>query len=109
MKNFINIFLIKPSDFRNLISESTNTSISRERYIDLIKVVSIMAVIISTHYFLKFESSGYEVLIKNESTSNLDQELTENVIAGLQGYCGKLVILIAHQVVKGKFDFIIKL
>ena len=42
-----------------------------------------MAVIISTHYFLKFESSGYEVLIKNESTSNLDLTVASWYLNGL--------------------------
>jgi len=48
-------------------------------------------------------------LLLDESTSNLDQELTEIVVDGLKAYSGNLIILIAHQVVKGKFDHVIKL
>ena len=83
MRNFINIFLIKPSDFRNLFSESRNTSISRERYIDLLKVISIFVVIFSTDFFLNFESSGYEILINNESTSNSGMSIASWYLNGL--------------------------
>ena len=49
-------------------------------------------------------------LLLDECTSNLDQELTETVINGIKNsYNGELVILIAHQVVTGKFDSILTL
>lgn len=83
MRNFINIFLIKPSDFINLFSETRNTSISRERYIDLIKVVSIFLVIFSTDFFLSFESSGYEILINNESTTNSGMSIASWYLNGI--------------------------
>ena len=49
-------------------------------------------------------------LLLDECTSNLDQELTETVIDGIRNtYNGELVILIAHQVITGKFDSILSL
>ena len=49
-------------------------------------------------------------LLLDECTSNLDQEFTETVINGIKDvYNGELVILIAHQVVTGKFDSILSL
>ena len=83
MRNFINLFLIKPSDFKNLLYETKHTSISRERYIDLLKVVSVLAVIFSTHLFLSFQSSGYEVLIKNESSTNTNMSIASWYLNGL--------------------------
>ena len=71
MRSLINLFIIKPQDFVNLIKEASNTSISRERYIDLVKVISIFAVIYSTIVFLSLESSGHEVLIYNSSSRSL--------------------------------------
>ena len=46
----------------------------------------------------------------DESTSSLDQELTSSVVDGLkENFGNKLVLLIAHQVVQGTFDKILKL
>jgi DNA repair exonuclease SbcCD ATPase subunit len=46
----------------------------------------------------------------DESTSSLDQELTGSVVDGLkENFGNKLVLLIAHQVVQGAFDNVIKL
>ena len=46
-------------------------------------------------------------ILLDECTSNLDQEMTEIVVDGMRQYPGK-IILIAHQVVMGKFDNVIK-
>jgi DNA repair exonuclease SbcCD ATPase subunit len=50
------------------------------------------------------------LILLDECTSSLDQELTGSVIEGLkENFNDKLVVLIAHQVVQGVFDKIIKL
>ena len=50
------------------------------------------------------------LILLDESTSSLDQELTGSVVEGIKENFGdKLIILIAHQVVQGVFDKIIKL
>ena len=67
----------------NLFSETRNTSISRERYIDLVKVISIFLVIFSTDFFLSFESSGYEILINNESTANSGMSIASWYLNGI--------------------------
>jgi exonuclease SbcC len=49
-------------------------------------------------------------IMLDESTSSLDQELTSSVVDGLkENFGNKLVLLIAHQVVQGAFDTIVKL
>ena len=50
------------------------------------------------------------LLLLDECTSNLDQELTNLIIQGIkENYSGKNIILIAHQVVAGIFDNVINL
>ena len=49
------------------------------------------------------------IMMLDECTSSLDQELTGVVMDGIrENFNGKLVIIIAHQVVTGGFDRIIK-
>ena len=57
------------------------------------------------------EIQGTPLLLLDECTASLDQELTSSVIEGLKENFGgdKLVLLIAHQVVQGSFDRIVKL
>jgi DNA repair exonuclease SbcCD ATPase subunit len=48
------------------------------------------------------------IVLLDECTSNLDQELTETVVKGIKHNCkGKTMIMIAHQVVSGLFDNVI--
>ena len=47
-------------------------------------------------------------ILLDECTCNLDQEMTEIVVEGIKQYPGK-IILIAHQVVSGKFDKVINI
>lgn len=50
------------------------------------------------------------LILLDECTSSLDQELTSSVIDGLKENFGeKLVLLIAHQVVQGSFDKVVNL
>ena len=50
------------------------------------------------------------LLLLDECTSSLDQELTETVFTAIrENFNGKLTLLIAHQVVTGVFNKIIKL
>ena len=83
MRSLIKLFIIKPNDFINFVKETNNTSISRERYIDLLKVVSILAVIYSTTLFLSLESSGSEVLIHNSSSSDINMSIASWYLNGL--------------------------
>ena len=56
------------------------------------------------------EIHNVSFVMLDESTASLDQELTGTVIEGLkENFTGKLIILIAHQVVQGAFDTIVKL
>lgn len=56
------------------------------------------------------EIQNSPLLLLDECTSSLDQELTLSVIDGLKENFGeKLVLLIAHQVVQGAFDTVISL
>ena len=48
------------------------------------------------------------MMLLDECTSSLDQELTGIVMDGIrENFNGKLVLIIAHQVVKGQFDQVI--
>jgi len=50
------------------------------------------------------------IVLLDECTSNLDQELTETVVKGIKHNCkGKTMIMIAHQVVSGLFDNVISI
>ena len=50
------------------------------------------------------------LILLDECTASLDQELTSAVVDGIkQNFSEKLVIIIAHQVITGTFDRIIKL
>lgn len=50
------------------------------------------------------------LILLDECTASLDQDLTSSVISGLkENFGNKLVVLIAHQVVQGVFDRVIKL
>ena len=50
------------------------------------------------------------MMMLDECTSSLDQELTGTVMDGIrENFNGKLVLIIAHQVVKGQFDKVINI
>lgn len=56
------------------------------------------------------EMSNVPLVLLDECTSSLDQESTTIVLEGLKSnFANKLVVLIAHQVVHGMFDNIVKL
>jgi len=49
------------------------------------------------------------IFLLDECTSSLDQELTGDVMEGIRDhFSGKLILIIAHQVVNGQFDRVIK-
>lgn len=49
------------------------------------------------------------IFLLDECTASLDQELTGDVMEGIrEHFSGKLVLIIAHQVVNGQFDRVIK-
>lgn len=50
------------------------------------------------------------LILLDECTSSLDQDLTSAVLEGLkENFGGKLVLIVAHQVVKGVFDKVVEL
>ena len=50
------------------------------------------------------------MMLLDECTASLDQELTGVVMDGIRElFSGKLVLIIAHQVVKGQFDNVIQI
>ena len=50
------------------------------------------------------------MLLLDESTASLDQEATTAVFDSIkENFKGKMVLIIAHQVIQGVFDKIIKL
>lgn len=50
------------------------------------------------------------IMLLDECTASLDQELTGSVMDGIrENYTGKLVLVIAHQTVEGSYDKVIKL
>jgi ABC-type transport system involved in cytochrome bd biosynthesis fused ATPase/permease subunit len=50
------------------------------------------------------------MMLLDECTASLDQELTGVVMDGIrEHFPGKLVLIIAHQVVKGQFDKVIQI
>ena len=50
------------------------------------------------------------IMLLDECTASLDQELTSVVIDGIRAnFSGKLVILIAHQSITGMFDKVMNL
>lgn len=56
------------------------------------------------------EIQSSPLILLDECTSSLDQELTASVIDGLkENFADKLVLLIAHQVVQGGFDKVVNL
>ena len=67
MKQVLNWFLPSFKSFKNIIEESNTTSISRERFIDFIKVIGLIMITINTQYLLEFTNSSGEVLIINDS------------------------------------------
>lgn len=56
------------------------------------------------------EMLNLPILMLDESTNNLDQELTGVIVRGIKEKCScPNVIIVAHQVVKGLFDNVIEL
>ena len=50
------------------------------------------------------------IMLLDECTSSLDQELTNQVMEGIRdNFNGKLVLIIAHQVIKGSYDKVIEI
>ena len=55
------------------------------------------------------EMFNIPMMLLDECTASLDQELTSTVIDGIkENFNGKITILIMHQVVKGCFDKVIE-
>ena len=67
MIKIIKLFLPSFSSFRDIKVEIENTSISRERFIDFLKVIGLMMIIFNTYYLIRFNNSFGEYLIFNLS------------------------------------------
>lgn len=56
------------------------------------------------------EMFNIPMIMLDECTANLDQEMTNTVLAGIkENFNNKLVLVVAHQVVTGSFDHILTL
>jgi len=73
VKQVIKIFIPSFGSFKNVIKEANNTSISRERFIDFIKVIGLLMVIFNTEFLLDFKNSAGELLVYNESFTSSDK------------------------------------
>jgi len=67
VKQVIKLFIPSFAGFKNVTKEAKHTSISRERFIDFIKVVGLLMVTFNTEYLLDFKNSAGELLVYNES------------------------------------------
>ena len=67
MKQVINLFFPSFSSFKNVFKEANNTSVSRERFIDFLKVIGLLMIIFNTKFLLELEKSAGEILIFNNS------------------------------------------
>ena len=67
MIKIIKLFLPSLISFKTIKKEIDNTSMSRERFIDFIKVVGLLMVIFNTTYLIRFNDSFGEYLIYNLS------------------------------------------
>ena len=67
MIKIIKLFLPGINSFKTIKKEIDNTSMSRERFIDFIKVVGLLMVIFNTTYLIRFNDSFGEYQIYNLS------------------------------------------
>lgn len=70
MKQISILFLPNFRSYKNVFIEISNTSISRERFIDFIKVFGLSLLILNSIFFIEFEKSGGEWLVSNLSNSS---------------------------------------
>lgn len=73
MKEISKLFIPSLKSLRSVFYETSNTSISRERFIDFLKTVGLLLLVINSFSFLDINYSGGEYLIINNSlmSSNL--------------------------------------
>ena len=76
MKQIVKIFIPTFGSFRNVAKEAKNTSISRERFIDFIKVIGLLMITFNTEYLLDFRNSAGELLVYNESYTSTNKTLS---------------------------------
>ena len=67
MIKIIKLFLPSITSFKVVKTEIKNTSVSRERFIDFLKVIGLMMMIFNTFYLIRFSDSYGEYLIYNLS------------------------------------------
>ena len=67
MIKIIKLFLPSFASFKVVRTEIENTSVSRERFIDFLKVIGLVMIIFNTFYLIRFSDSYGEYLIYNLS------------------------------------------
>ena len=67
MIKIIKLFLPSFTSFKSVRTEIENTSVSRERFIDFLKVIGLVMIIFNTFYLIRFSDSYGEYLIYNLS------------------------------------------
>ena len=67
MKEISKLFIPSLKSLRSVFYETSNTSISRERFIDFLKTVGLLLLVINSFSFLDINYSGGEYLIINNS------------------------------------------
>ena len=70
MIKIFQLFLPGIKSFKSIKKEIDNTSISRERFIDFIKVLGLLMIIVNTNFLIRFGDSYGEYLIFNLSFSD---------------------------------------
>ncbi len=70
MKQIINLFLPNLKSMRSVFYEVANTSISRERFIDFIKLIGILFLMINSFTLLRLQNSGGELFVSNLSVNS---------------------------------------
>ncbi len=70
MKQIIHLFLPNLKSMRAVFKEVANTSIARERFIDIIKILGLMFLIINSFTFLRLQESGGELFVTNLSANS---------------------------------------
>ena len=70
MKQIINLFIPNFKSMRAVFYEVTNTSISRERFIDFTKIIGLLFLMINSFSLLRLQYSGGELFVSNLSVNS---------------------------------------
>ena len=101
MKQIVKIFIPTFGSFRNVAKEAKNTSISRERFIDFIKVIGLLMITFNTEYLLDFKNSAGDECIVVEI--KLNRKKTRNWF--IKKYYKKYYSKISHIFCEDEFTY----